>query len=81
MRQRPPWAFGQHSEGERGRERGRKKERGGVDVFYKWDSVCPSTSGHLLMLYYEPSLVQQTPPSAEHEDLVFAVLQEGLIIV
>lgn len=36
---------------------------GDIGVFYKWDSVCPSTSGHLLMLYYEPSLVQQTPPS------------------
>lgn len=41
-----------------------------MDGFYKWDSVCPSTSGHLLMLYYEPSLVQQTLPSAEYKDLV-----------
>ena len=39
---------------------GRKREV--VGVLYEWDSVRPSTSGHLLMLYYERSLVQQTPP-------------------
>lgn len=41
---------------------GRRKTDVGV-FFHKWDSVSPSTSGHLLTLYYEPSLVQQTPPS------------------
>lgn len=77
---KPTWAFEGWSNvawvGEREGERERER-KGGMDVFYKWDSVCPSTSGHLLMLYYEPSLVQQIPPSAEYKDLVLLFKKKG----
>lgn len=57
------------------------ERKGGTGVFYEWDSVCPSTSGHLLMLYYEPSLVQQTPPSGWIRGFIIIILKEGLIVV
>lgn len=57
------------------------ERKGGTGVFYEWDSVCPSTSGHLLMLYYEPSLVQQTPPSGWIRGFIIVILKEGLIVV
>lgn len=57
------------------------EKEGGVGVLYEWDSVRPSTSGHLLMLYCEPSLVQQTPPSGWIRDSIIVILKEGLIVV